>query len=144
MFTDLEVLQQICTKNQNNKKIKTQKKKRRKTNLDVEQCVNDRWVLSLRVSEIESLGLQKLVVVVAMGFFGVPFPSFMLLLVMVVVVHVVATVQEQEKKLKKIAIQEHKKPIRKKNPKNSKLGRRENKKNLLLSTLSNKKQIFQN
>ncbi len=46
------------------------------------------------MSEIESLGLQKLVVVVAMGFFGLPFPSFMLLLVMVVVVHVVATVQE--------------------------------------------------
>ncbi len=62
--------------------------------MDVDQCVNDRRVLSLRVSEIESLGLQKLVVVVTMGFFVVPFPSLMLLLVMVVVVHVVATVQK--------------------------------------------------
>jgi len=62
--------------------------------LDVDQCVNDRRVLSLCVSEIESLGLQKLVVVVTMGFFVVPFPSLMLLLVMVVVVHVVATLQK--------------------------------------------------
>jgi hypothetical protein len=46
------------------------------------------------MSEIGSLGLQKRVVVVVVDFFGVPFPSFMLLLIMVVVVHVIAIVQD--------------------------------------------------
>jgi hypothetical protein len=45
------------------------------------------------VSEIGSLGLQKLAVTTAMGFFDVPSPSLTLLLVMVVV-PVVAIVQE--------------------------------------------------
>jgi hypothetical protein len=46
------------------------------------------------MSEIESLGLEKLVVTIAMGFFGVPSPSFTLLLVMVVLVPIVDVVQE--------------------------------------------------
>jgi hypothetical protein len=46
------------------------------------------------VSEIKSLGLQKLAVVVVMGFFGVPSPSLTLLLIMVVIVPILATVQE--------------------------------------------------
>ncbi len=44
------------------------------------------------MSEIGSLGLQKLLVVVVVGFSDVPFPSLMLLLIMVVVVVVVVTV----------------------------------------------------
>jgi hypothetical protein len=46
------------------------------------------------MSEIESLSLQKLVVPITMGFFGVCSPSFTLLLVMVIVVPVVIEVQE--------------------------------------------------
>jgi hypothetical protein len=46
------------------------------------------------VSEIRSLGLQKVVVTTAMGFSSVLSPLLTLLLVMVVVVHVVVTVQE--------------------------------------------------
>jgi hypothetical protein len=41
------------------------------------------------VSEIESLGLQKLVVVAVVGFSGVPSPSLTLMLIMVVVVVIV-------------------------------------------------------
>jgi hypothetical protein len=41
------------------------------------------------VNEIGSLGLQKLAVVTAVGFSGVPSPLLMLLLVMVVVLVVV-------------------------------------------------------
>jgi hypothetical protein len=44
------------------------------------------------VNEIKSLGLQKLKVTTIVGFSGVPFPSFMLLLVMVVGVPVVAAI----------------------------------------------------
>jgi hypothetical protein len=57
MFTNLELLQQICTENYSNKKVKAQKKKRRKINLDVDQCIDARWVLNRRISEIRSLGL---------------------------------------------------------------------------------------
>jgi hypothetical protein len=46
------------------------------------------------MNEIESLGLQKLVVATVVGFFGVPSPSLTLLLVMVVVVPVIVAVQE--------------------------------------------------
>jgi hypothetical protein len=46
------------------------------------------------VNEIESLGLQKLVVGATMGFSGALSPSLTLLLVVVVVVPVVAAVQE--------------------------------------------------
>jgi hypothetical protein len=46
------------------------------------------------VSEIEILGLQKLIVVATLGFLGVPFPLLMLLLVMVVVVLIVVVVQK--------------------------------------------------
>jgi hypothetical protein len=47
------------------------------------------------VNEIGSLGLQKLVVAVVMGFSGVFFPSLTLLLVMVVVViPIVVAIQE--------------------------------------------------
>jgi hypothetical protein len=52
------------------------------------------------VSEIESLGLQKLTIAIAMGFSNVPFPLLMLLLVMVVVVLVVTIIQEYKKKKK--------------------------------------------
>jgi len=44
------------------------------------------------MSEIESLGLQKLAVVAAMGFPGVPYPLLTLLLIMIIVVLIVATV----------------------------------------------------
>ncbi len=44
------------------------------------------------MSEIRNLGLQKLVIVTAVGFSSVPSPSLVLLLVMVVVVPVVVTV----------------------------------------------------
>ncbi len=46
------------------------------------------------MSEIGSLGLQKLVIVTTTGFSSVPFPSLMLMLVMVVVVFVIATIHE--------------------------------------------------
>jgi len=46
------------------------------------------------MSEIISLGLQKLAITTTMDFFGVPSPSLMMLLVMIVVVFVVATIQE--------------------------------------------------
>ncbi len=46
------------------------------------------------MNEIESLGLQKLVVAAIMGFSSVPFPSLTLLLVMFVVVFVVAAIQK--------------------------------------------------
>jgi hypothetical protein len=46
------------------------------------------------MSEIKSLGLQKLVVVTPVGFSSVVFPSLTLLLVMVVVVPTVAIIQE--------------------------------------------------
>jgi len=46
------------------------------------------------VSEIRSLGLQKLKVATFVGFSGVPSPSLTLLLIWVVVVPVVAIVQE--------------------------------------------------
>jgi hypothetical protein len=46
------------------------------------------------VSEIESLGLQRLAITVAMGFSVVPFLSLPLLRIMVVVVVVVAAIQE--------------------------------------------------
>jgi len=85
-------------KNYNNKKIKTQKRKMRKINFDVDQCINVQQVFGKCMNEIESLGLQKLVVVVALGFLGVPSPSFMLLLVMVVVDLVVVAIQESKKK----------------------------------------------
>ncbi len=45
------------------------------------------------MSEIGSLGLQKLVVIAIVGFSGVPSPSLTLLLVMVVVL-IVTVVQE--------------------------------------------------
>ncbi len=44
------------------------------------------------MSEIGSLGLQKLAVIVVVGFSNVPSPLFTLLLVMVVVVLVVAII----------------------------------------------------
>jgi hypothetical protein len=44
------------------------------------------------MNEIKSLGLQKLAIVVAMGFLGVPSPSLTLLLVLVIVVVVVVVV----------------------------------------------------
>jgi len=75
------------------KKLK-HKRRRGGTNLDVDQCIDVRWVLNRCVSEIGSLGLQKLVVATTMDFSGVPFPSLTLLLIMVVVVHVVAIIQE--------------------------------------------------
>jgi hypothetical protein len=81
-------------RNLNNKEVKTQKKKRRKTNLDIDQCIDIWWVLNKHVMEIKSLSLQKLVIVTIVGFFSVSFPSLMLLLVMVVVIFVVVTVQE--------------------------------------------------
>jgi hypothetical protein len=62
--------------------------------LDVDHCINVRRVLSRRVSAIGSLGLQKPVVAIVVGFFGVLFPSLTLLLIMVVVVPVVAIVQK--------------------------------------------------
>jgi hypothetical protein len=46
------------------------------------------------MNEIESLGLQKLAVAIAMGFFNVFSSSLMLLLVMVVVVPIVVVVQK--------------------------------------------------
>jgi hypothetical protein len=46
------------------------------------------------VSEIRSLGLEKLVVGTVVGFSYVPSPLLMLLLVMVVVVPVVVAIQE--------------------------------------------------
>jgi hypothetical protein len=46
------------------------------------------------MNKIGSLGLQKLAVAVAMTFFGVPSPSFTLLLVMVVVFPVIVVVQK--------------------------------------------------
>jgi hypothetical protein len=46
------------------------------------------------MNEIESLSLQKLVVKATMGFSGVLFPSFTLLLVMVVVVPIVVIIQK--------------------------------------------------
>ncbi len=67
--------------------------------MDVDQCVDARWVLSRHVSEIESLGLQKLVIVTTMGFSNVPFPLLTLLLIMVVIVVVVA-IQKCKKKEK--------------------------------------------
>ncbi len=66
--------------------------KRRKTNLYVNQCVDAWWVLKRCMSEIESLGLQKLVVVAVVGFSDIPFPSPTLLLVMIVVVPVIVVV----------------------------------------------------
>jgi hypothetical protein len=56
-------------KNYSKKKIKAQKKKKEKTNMDVDQCVDVRWVLNRHVSEIGSLGLQKFIIVVIVGFF---------------------------------------------------------------------------
>jgi hypothetical protein len=47
------------------KKLK-QKIRREGINLDVDQCVNLRWVFNKRVSEIGSLGLQKLVITTTM------------------------------------------------------------------------------
>jgi hypothetical protein len=44
------------------------------------------------VNEIESLGLQKLVVVAVVGFSGVPSPSLTLMLIMVVVVPVIVII----------------------------------------------------
>jgi hypothetical protein len=35
------------------------KRRRRENNLDVDQCVDPWWVFNRRMSEIESLGLQK-------------------------------------------------------------------------------------
>jgi hypothetical protein len=52
------------------------------------------------VSEIESLGLQKLAIVTTLGFSNVPFLLLTLLLVMVVVVLVVTAIQEYKKKKK--------------------------------------------
>jgi hypothetical protein len=46
------------------------------------------------MSEIGSLGWQKLAVVIIVGFSNVPFPLLTLLLVMVVVVAIVVVVQE--------------------------------------------------
>jgi hypothetical protein len=46
------------------------------------------------MSEIKSLGLQRLIVSVAVGFSDVLSPSFTLLLVMIIVVFVVAIVHE--------------------------------------------------
>jgi hypothetical protein len=65
-----------------------------KTNLDVDKCVDAQRVLSRCVSEIRSLGLQKLGVAAAMDFSNVPSPSLTLLLVMVVVVPDVAVIQK--------------------------------------------------
>ncbi len=62
--------------------------------MDVDQCVNVRRVFCRRMNKIGSLGLQKLAVAVAMTFFGVPSPSFTLLLVMVVVFPVIVVVQK--------------------------------------------------
>jgi hypothetical protein len=52
------------------------------------------------VSEIESLGLQKLVIVTTMGFSNVPFPLLTLLLIMLVVIVVVVVIQKCKKKEK--------------------------------------------
>ncbi len=62
--------------------------------MDVDQFVNARQVLSSHMSEVGSLGLQKLVVAVAVGFSHVPSPLLLLLLVMVVVVLIVPIIQE--------------------------------------------------
>ncbi len=72
MFIDLEFLRQICIRNYSNKEVKAQKKKKRKTTLDVDQCVGVWRVLSRHMNEIGSLGLQKFVIAIAMGFSGVP------------------------------------------------------------------------
>jgi hypothetical protein len=63
--------------------------KRRKINLDVDQCVDAWWVLRRCMNEIGSLGLQKLAVVAVVGFSDVPSPSLTLLFIMIVVVLVV-------------------------------------------------------
>ncbi len=62
--------------------------------MDVNQCIDAQRVLNRRMSEIRSLGLQKLVVIVVAGVFVVPFPSLTLLLIMVVVVHIIIIVKE--------------------------------------------------
>jgi hypothetical protein len=80
-------------KNYSNKEVKAQKRKRRKINLDVDQCINAQHVFGRCMSEIESLGLQKLVVVVVVGFLGVLSLSFSLLLIMVLVDLVVVIIQ---------------------------------------------------
>jgi len=49
--------------------------------MDVDQCVDVQRVFSRRVSEIGSLGLQKLVVAIVVGFSGVPSPLLTLLLI---------------------------------------------------------------
>ncbi len=41
--------------------------------MDVNQCIDAQRVLNRRMSEIRSLGLQKLVVIVVAGVFVVPF-----------------------------------------------------------------------
>jgi hypothetical protein len=46
------------------------------------------------VSEIKSLGLQKLAVATVMGFSSVLFPSLAFLLVMVVIIPVVVAIQK--------------------------------------------------
>jgi hypothetical protein len=62
--------------------------------MDVNQCIDAQRVLNRRMNEIRSLGLQKLVVIVAAGVFVVPFPSLTLLVIMVVVFHIVTIIQE--------------------------------------------------
>ncbi len=142
MFIDLEFLLQICIRNQSNEKIRTQKKKRRKTNLDVNQCGDAQRVLSRHVNEIKSLSLQKLEILTTVDFSGVPCPSFTLVHSMVVVL-IVTTLQEQKKKKKKSSNNSRtQKPASKRNSINSKPGRRETRKNLSLSTLSDREEFF--
>jgi hypothetical protein len=63
-------------------------------NMDIDQRVHAQRVLYMNVSEIKSLSLQKLVVIIVMGFSNVPSPLLTLLLVMVVVVIVIFAIQE--------------------------------------------------
>ncbi len=61
--------------------------------MGVDQCIDARRVLSKCENKIGSLGLQKRAISTTVGFFGVLFPSLMLLLVMAVVL-VVVIIQE--------------------------------------------------
>jgi uncharacterized ion transporter superfamily protein YfcC len=81
--------------------------------------------------------LNDYYVIATVGFSGVPFPSLMLLLVMVVVFcYSYSTKVEKEEEVS--TTQEYKKPVSKRNLRNSKLGGRKTMKNLSLSTLSDR------
>jgi hypothetical protein len=61
--------------------------------MDIDQRVDAQRVLYMNVSDIKSLSLQKLVVIIVVGFSNVPSPLLTLLLVMVVVL-VIFAIQE--------------------------------------------------